>query len=202
MVTGGISLNSGAFSSVTPKWPLMSFVFGFGAFLIIVGILQFCACKGENRCAIFSVHYQYHSQYEIVAVATFLIFGGALVGVWLFKDWILTQIQDASTKDTDFARLFTGVEDNEAHIFKDWCTQAKTVMECSQTEKESIYVNGVPQPLWFSLGSLIEATIKCSGLHKPLESFYFTDHTLYTNSYIFQQGKTNRLMQGQTHRIH
>lgn len=55
MVFSAMAMKGTVITNLHYKWVYYLYVFGFGIFLILVGLIQLFACRTENRWLIFAV---------------------------------------------------------------------------------------------------------------------------------------------------
>jgi hypothetical protein len=85
-------------------------------------------------------------------------------------------MKDAVDTDNDISRIYKSVQEKELQIFNTTCPGMTKIQDCNATEQEKIFGN-VPPKFYLLLVSLVEKEMKCSGLDKALDKYYFTDST-------------------------
>ena len=110
-----------------------------------------------------------------------MVFLGLFVGFWVLKGKLSDAIKDAADKKSTFGRMFASVENYEANhpgeIFTKICKDKVNIQGCSEDEQKIIFDNNVPNRFWFDLAYFLERGVKCSGISKKLDIYYFSDRT-------------------------
>jgi hypothetical protein len=83
-------------------------------------------------------------------------------------------MKDAVDTDNDISRIYKSVEEKELQIFTTICPGKTKIQDCPAEEQEKIF-GKVPPKFYLLLVSLVEKEMKCSGLNRALEKYYFTE---------------------------
>jgi len=171
MIFGGLFLRNTILTQMKYNWVYYLYVFGFGALLIILGLIQLYACKTENRGLI--------TLFEIISILTFVVSLTLFIGFWVLEKQMINAITDVTNKKTTFGRMYHCIEEKKDQIFVTLCQNSTNIQTCPIADQKTIFNNNVPNRFWFDLAFFLESGARCSGITMKLDSYYFTDRTYF-----------------------
>lgn len=73
--------------------------------------------------------------------------------------------------------MYRAITRNNDTIFDKYCRDNIRVQDCPVADKQVIFNQTIPDPIWFDISALVESKLNCSGFGTPLAKFYFTNKT-------------------------